>query len=160
MFDNWANDPRVTRFLTWPPHQSPAVTKGLLESWCALYEQKDFYLWAITLAGTPIGSISVVKNNPQSDCVELGYCIGYLYWNKRLMTEALQAVIDYLFEQVGLHRIENWHAVQNPASGRVAQNCGLTHEGIRREDFKTLDGVYLDIAEYGILHREWAAKKT
>ena len=86
MFDNWANDPRVTRFLTWPPHQSPAVTKDLLESWCALYEQKDFYLWAITLAGTPIGSISVVKNNPQSACVELGYCIGYLYWNKRLMT--------------------------------------------------------------------------
>ncbi|GEM_PF-6663323 len=35
MFDNWANDPRVTRYLTWSPHESPEATKQLLERWCA-----------------------------------------------------------------------------------------------------------------------------
>lgn len=35
MYDGWASDPQVTRFLTWPPHTSPELTRQLLESWCA-----------------------------------------------------------------------------------------------------------------------------
>ena len=76
---------------------------------------------------------------------ELGYCIGYAFWN------------NYLFSQVGVNRIGISHAVKNPASGRVAQKCGLTYEGTKREYFKTRTGEFLDMAEYGILKREWIA---
>lgn len=83
------------------------------------------------------------------------FIIEYDYWNKGIMTEAAKAVIDYLFAEVGVNRVGISHAVKNPASGKVAQKCGLTYEGTKREYYKTSNGEFLDISEYGILRREW-----
>ncbi|MBQ5415093.1 MAG: GNAT family N-acetyltransferase, partial [Firmicutes bacterium] len=33
MFDNWAKDPEVTRFLTWQPHENAEITRSLLKQW-------------------------------------------------------------------------------------------------------------------------------
>ena len=156
MFDNWASDERVTRYLTWRPHESPEATKQLLELWCASYENLNTYNWVMEYEGTPIGNISVVRLNENSEYVELGYCIGYDYWNKGFMTEAAKAVIDFLFSEIGVNRVGISHAVKNPASGKVAKKCGLTFEGTKREYFKTWTGEFLDISDYGILRSEWS----
>lgn len=155
MFENWASDERVTRYLTWRPHTSPESTKKLLELWCAAYEKPNTYNWVLEYEGAPIGNISVVLINEKSEWAELGYCMGYAYWNKGLMPEAAKAVINFLFTEVGVNRIGISHAVKNPASGRVAQKCGLTLEGTKREYFKTADDEFLDISEYGILKSDW-----
>lgn len=67
MFDNWANDERVTRFLTWTPHGSAESSKQLLESWCAAYENESTYNWAIEFEGKVIGNISVVRFNEKHE---------------------------------------------------------------------------------------------
>ena len=61
MFENWASDERVTRYLTWCPHESPEATRQLLELWCAAYENPSAYNWVMEYEGTPIGNISVVR---------------------------------------------------------------------------------------------------
>ncbi len=155
MFRNWANDPDVTKFLTWAPHGSVNVTNVLLKSWCEEYKKPDRYNWVIEYQGEPIGGIDVVRLNTRSEWAELGYCMGTEWWNKGLMTEAAQAVIRYLFCEVGVHRIVIEHATENPGSGRVAQKCGLTLEGVKRDYFKKYDGAFLDIAQYAILQEEW-----
>ena len=159
MFDNWASDERVTRYLTWPPHKSPELTRQLLEGWCAAYENPDTYKWAMEYEGELIGNISVVRISENSEWADLGYCMGHAYWHRGLMTEAAKAVIDFLFEAVGVHRVAISHAVKNPASGRVAQKCGLTFEGTSREFFKTSTGEFLDISYYGIIRSEWERLK-
>lgn len=159
MYDNWANDERVSRFLSWQPHESAEATKQLLESWCEAYENDSTYNWAIEYDGTVIGSISVVETKERHERAELGYCMGYAYWNKGIMSEAAKAVIDYLFSEVGANRIDISHAVKNPASGRVAQKCGLTYEGTKREFFKASSGEILDVSYYGILRSEWERQK-
>ena len=159
MFDNWANDERVTRYLTWCPHESPEATKQLLELWCAAYENTGTYNWAIEYEGIVIGNISVVRLNEESEWAELGYCMGYTYWNKGIMPEAAKAVIDYLFAEIGVNRVAISHAVKNPASGRVAQKCGLTFEGTKREYYKNFAGEFLDISDYGIVRSEWEKMK-
>lgn len=155
MFENWANDERVTRYLTWSPHKSQEDTRQLLEAWCAAYKNSDTYNWAIEYQGILIGNISVVRFDERSEWVDLGYCIGYAYWNRGIMPEAAKAVIDFLFAEVGVNRVGISHAVKNPASGRVAQKCGLTFEGTKREFFKTLQGEFLDISDYSIVRSEW-----
>lgn len=160
MFENWANDERVTHYLTWSPHQSSEETKQLLELWCAAYENQDTYNWAMEYEGAPIGNISVVRFDEKSEHADIGYCMGYAYWNKGIMPEAAKAVIDYLFNEIGLNRIGISHAAKNPASGRVAQKCGLTFEGTKREYFKTLTGEFLDISDYGIIRSEWEKQKA
>ncbi|HIS27594.1 MAG TPA: GNAT family N-acetyltransferase [Candidatus Pullilachnospira intestinigallinarum] len=159
MFETWANDPRVTRFLTWEPHGTPQVTRQLLAQWCADYEKPDNYNWAMELDGRLIGSIGVVRMDEKSERVDLGYCMAYDCWNQGLMPEAARAVIDYLFGQVGIHRLTICHAVKNPASGRVAQKCGLTYEGTMREFEKSAEGEFLDIAWYGIVRSEWEKQR-
>ncbi len=160
MFDCWANDERVTRYLTWLPHGSPELTKQLLTDWCARYDDLSYYNWVIEFEGTPIGNISAVHLNEKSEHAELGYCMGYDYWGKGIMTEAAKAVIDFLFSEVGVNRVAIGHAVKNPASGRVAQKCGLTYEGTSRQYYKSFSGEFHDVSHYGILRSEWEAQKN
>lgn len=155
MFENWASDERVTKFLTWQPHKSADETVELLKNWVDSYESLTTYNWLIEFEGKAIGNISVVRISERSENADLGYCMGVNYWNKGLMTEAAKAVIEYLFEEVGMHKIRIKHAVKNPASGRVAQKCGLAYEGTERESFKAENGEFLDIASYAILKQEW-----
>lgn len=160
MFDNWAKDGRVTRYLTWSPHPSPEATQELLRLWCDAYENPGTYNWAMVYEGTLIGNISVTHMDEKSEWAELGYCMGYAYWNKGLMPEAVKAVIAFLFTQVLVNRIAITHAVKNPASGRVAQKCGFTFEGTKREYYQSSTGEFLDISDYGILRREWEAREN
>ena len=37
MFQNWASDPEVTKYLTWPPHADAEVSKAVLEAWVSSY---------------------------------------------------------------------------------------------------------------------------
>ena len=132
--------------------------RQLLESWCAQYPKADYYNWAIRAQDRLIGNISAVEVDERSERVALGYCLSAACWNRGYMTEAAQAVVDFLFREVHVHRVEITHAVKNPGSGAVARKCGLTLEGIRREYFKAADGQYLDIAGYAILREAWEAK--
>ncbi|MBR6323166.1 MAG: GNAT family N-acetyltransferase, partial [Lachnospiraceae bacterium] len=47
MFRNWASDPEVTKFLTWPTHKSAEVTGRILAEWIPQYRKDDYYHWAI-----------------------------------------------------------------------------------------------------------------
>ena len=75
MFANWASDPEVTRFLTWPPHSDAGVTRWLLSQWISHYEDGGYFQWAIELreTGAVIGSIAVVKLEEAIGSAEIGY---------------------------------------------------------------------------------------
>lgn len=158
MFENWASDERVTRYLTWPPHDTPALSRRLLEKWCASYDDPATYNWGIVFEGKLIGNISVVRFDDRCEYAELGYCMGFDYWNRGIMSEAAQRVIDFLFDKVNVNRVGISHAADNPASGGVAKKCGMTYEGTKREYFKTQTGEFLDISDHSILRREWETK--
>ena len=154
MFRNWASDPEVTKYLTWPPHENVEVTQNLLERWTTEYEKPDYYQWMIVLKeiGEPIGSISVVRQNDRVEEAEIGYCIGSRWWHRGIVPEALTAVIKYLFEEVGMNRVAARHDPNNPNSGRVMRKCGMEYEGTHRMADRNNQGI-CDAAYYAILHR-------
>ena len=82
MFKIWANDERVTEYLSWQPHANGEVTKELIDLWIDNYVKIDTYNWAIFSKEyhTIIGSIGVVSNKEATLACELGWCIGYNYW--------------------------------------------------------------------------------
>ena len=77
MFRNWASDPDVTKYLTWPTYEKVETAYGILDYWIAEYEKCSFYQWMIVLKelGEPIGSISVVRQNEAVEEAEI-HCIG------------------------------------------------------------------------------------
>ena len=147
---NWTSDPEVTKYLTWPTHQSVEQTEQVIkEFWIANYDKKDFYEWAIELneIEQPIGSISAVRVDDNIDAVEIGYCIGREFWHKGYTSEALKEVMRFFFEEVGDGRVCARHDVNNPNSGKVMQKCGMEYEGTMRRADRNNTGI-TDVAVY------------
>lgn len=155
MYYNWASDPEVTKYLTWPAHTSLKVTRDLLEEWVPRYADGGYFNWVIEYkeTGKPIGNISVVKLNENTEAADIGYCMGRAYWGKGLMPEALKAVVEYLFDVVGLNRIAACHDVNNPNSGKVMKKAGMRWEGILRAAGKNNCGI-CDEAWYSIIRAD------
>ena len=156
MYNNWACEDAVTKFLTWQTHTNQDVTKSVLADWIPKYENKDFYNWAIELKeeNRLIGNISVVSLREETLSAILGYCMGSKWWGKEIMPEAGKAVLKYLFEEVGFNRIAANHDKNNPKSGRVMQKIGMTYEGTLRSAGFCNQGI-IDDVRYSILKSEW-----
>ncbi len=155
MLRNWASDPEVTKYLTWPPHANVEVSRMVLSDWVKNYEKPDFYQWAIILkeTGEPIGSISAVHLSDSVGLAHIGYCIGQPWWHRGYTSEALKAVIDFFFDRVGANRVEARHDPRNPHSGGVMRKCGMQYEGTLRQYDRNNQGI-CDASWYGILAGE------
>ena len=155
MFRNWASDPEVTRYLTWPAHGSVDITRMVLADWISRYDDGSFFNWAIVLkeTGEVIGNIAAVSVIEPLESAELGYCLGRAFWGRGIMPEALRATEDYLFDTVGLGRVAACHDVNNPKSGRVMAKAGMKPEGILRGAGKNNLGV-CDEAWYAMVKRD------
>ena len=76
---------------------------------------------------TIIGACGVTALDDQA---ELGYWLGVPYWGKGYATEALHAVIDYAFTDLGHEAVNAGARVTNPASRRVLEKCGFQWTGV------------------------------
>ena len=52
MYNNWASDPEVTKYITWPTHTSIDVTKRVVSMWTSSYDNPEYYHWVIELKET------------------------------------------------------------------------------------------------------------
>lgn len=88
-------------------------------------------VFAIEWDGEYVGNIGLA---PGSDAyrlsAEIGYFIGEPYWNKGIATEAVNLVVDFGFNELGLVRIHTGVFEYNPASMRVLEKCGFERDGI------------------------------
>lgn len=156
IFNNYANDERVTRHLFWDAHQNLDVTKLYVEYTISRTEDLN-YIWVVELKETNqiIGNIAVVKINEKFLTCEIGYVFGYKWWGNGYCTEALKTVINYMINEVDCHLVEAKFIDKNPASGRVMEKAGMKYEGKLRE--RTIDKVtkeFCDIMIYSITEEE------
>lgn len=133
VFHNWAKDADVARYLSWSEHTSIEITREVLKKWTEAYVLPHSYEWGIELkeSGELIGSIGLPRLEENSTIAEVGYCIGKKYWNKGIVTEALTAVMEFCFREVGFESVMARHDVENPASGRVMKKCGMRYLGCK-----------------------------
>ncbi|MGN0143575.1 MAG: GNAT family N-acetyltransferase [Clostridium sp.] len=159
MYNNWASDENVTRYLSWPMHKAKSMSISYVKWLIKNYEKDDentIYDWAIELKeiGEPIGSISAVSINYDIESVQIGYCIGFKWWYKGIVSEAFKEVIRFFMEDVGVNRIEARCDSRNVNSSRVMEKCGLKYEGTLRSSDKNNAGV-CNILWYSILKSDY-----
>ena len=153
MYQNWASDDEVTKYLTWRTHPSLEVSQSVIQTWVDSYTDKDYYQWAIVYKDEPIGSIAVVEKKDEISMVHIGYCIGKRWWNQGITSEALKAVMDFFFDVVGAKRIEARHDPRNSYSGQVMKKCGMKYEGTLRGADWNNQGI-CDACYYALLASE------
>lgn len=156
MYRNWASDPEVTRFLTWPTHESVDVSAQVVDGWVRERDNLSSYQWAVELKEIhePIGSISAVKTDDRTRSATVGYCIGRRWWGRGITAEALKAVMAFFFEEVGMNCVNAYHDPRNPNSGRVMRKCGMSYEGTWRAGGVNNQGI-CDEVWYSILRDEY-----
>ena len=147
MFEGWASDDEVTKFLTWNTHESVETTKSILEMWIEQYKKPERINFAIELKSENnlIGGIDVVG---YLDGVPvIGYVLSRKYWNSGYMSEACKTVVDYLFS-IGHETVIIDALVENAASNKVIRKCGgifqeTYEEFLTRKNKKVLINRYL-----------------
>lgn len=138
IFQNWTHDPEVTRFMRYNPHETLEVTREWLrqEENSESETQAD---WGFVLreTGELIGSGGLFFSQERG-LYELGYNLMKKVWNQGLATEAVQAILTFGRERLGITRVFACHAKDNPASGRVLEKAGFVYQ--RDGSYASLDG--------------------
>jgi RimJ/RimL family protein N-acetyltransferase len=133
VFEAYASDPDVTRYLSWRAYERVEPLAAFLRESAARWERGDGHLaWLLCLRGTsrPIGSIGVTLE-PGGKAL-FGYALGKKFWGHGFATEALAFLVDWTLAQPQLWRTWAFCDVENPASVRVMEKAGLMREGILR----------------------------
>lgn len=128
-FYDYARVDGVGQMAGWLPHESKETTQMILDSF--ITHKKTF---ALELDGKVIGSLGIETYNEEKfpelanlQGRSIGYVLSKEYWGKGLMPEAVKAVQQYLFEEVGLDFLLISHFVWNGQSRRVIQKCGFQY---------------------------------
>jgi len=129
IFEGWAQDTEVTRYLTWRPHDRIEQTQAFVRSCIEAWEGEIRFPYMITLKEIDqvIGMIDPRIEGPK---VGIGYGLARAYWGKGYIPEATRAIIEWAFQQPSLYRVYATTDVENIASQRVLEKVGMQCEGI------------------------------
>jgi len=152
MYDNWASDKEVAKYVSFNLHKDYNETKQILQKWIDEYDNGS-YNWVVELKDTHIiiGNISVIKINQKHNNCEIGYVYGSKFWKNGYATESLKKVIDFLLNECDFHLVEAKYLASNMASGRVMEKSGMKKDGIlRQRRISKINNGYDDLVIYSI----------
>jgi RimJ/RimL family protein N-acetyltransferase len=134
------------------------VTASLLQEWIS--QQAIFprcsYVFRIELteSGDFIGLIALNLGKPNFKLAEIWYKTDPRFWKKGYTTEAVNALLEFSFSTLKLHRVEAGCAVENKASIKILEKVGMTREGSKRK-ILPIRGEWVDNYFYAILDTDF-----
>jgi len=131
VFNAYAQDAEVTRYLTWRPHRDRAETDAYIALCLAAPEDvARTYVLTNPTDGAVLGALDLRRPAPHR--VEFGYVLARRWWGMGLMTEVLTEVTRLALSLDGVFRIGAVCDVENIGSARVMEKSGLVREGMLR----------------------------
>lgn len=136
IFDSYATDVDVTRFLSWPPHQSIVETTAFLEHAALEWDLgKSFALVAFDRK-QPAELLGMFSPRLVGHRVSYGYVLRASAWGKGCASEIMRWLVDHALSHPSIHRTEAFCDVEHPASARVMEKAGMEREGVLRRYFR------------------------
>lgn len=131
IFEQYAQDEDVTRYLIWPPHKSIEDTKDFLKRCQTSWSSDSDFPWAIIRKEDNI-LVGMVGIRINEHGVNLGYLLGKQFWHQGYMIETLKPIIDWAFSQDEIYRVWAFCDVENTSSASLLEKAGLQREGVLR----------------------------
>lgn len=131
VFEEYASDPAVTRYMIWPTHTSVRDAEAFLPLCDAGWSSGQELSWAITV---PPGDrvVGMIGLRPLEFKADLGYVLARRLWGHGIMPEAAGAVLRVALQDPRVWRVWAMCDVDNRASARVLEKIGMTYEGTLR----------------------------
>lgn len=156
LFD-YSRDPQVAKHVLWDAQTSVSEARAYVRYMLRRYRAGEPASWGIEEKETSrvVGTIGYMWYQRDNNACEVGYSLARRRWNRGYMTEALAEVLRFSFEELGVHRVEAQHEVENAASGAVMRKCGMRKEGTLRGRLYN-KGRYVDVDLYAMLREDYA----
>jgi RimJ/RimL family protein N-acetyltransferase len=153
------SDPEVARYLSRGPWTELAQAIESIEQTLANYASGAGLRLGITLreTGQLIGDACLYDFMDDNRRCDIGYVLARAHWGHGYVSEALEALLAYGFDSLGLNRVEADIDPANAASGRVLEKLGFRREGYMPERW-IVNGEPADTVFYGLLLRYWRAR--
>ena len=158
IYEEYAQDTEVTRFMLWEPHKSMDETNEFMgrmqDAWSSGQGHRAWVMERVE-DGALLGMMGFHHHMPHS--IQVGYVLARKYWGSGYTAEALRLLINEAFGTDYIDRICAFCDVENKGSARVMEKAGMSLEGTLRGYMKrsNLDPNLRDCLMYGILRQDW-----
>jgi RimJ/RimL family protein N-acetyltransferase len=147
-----AMNPEIMRYIKDPQtiEETRKITTQIAKDWIG--NEGNWVLFALTLkeTGKYIGMVCFRYESIENDTVEMGWRLGLEYHGKGYATEAAQALLDFIKQEIKPHKVVAYCVAENIGSSNIMTKLGMQHEATLRE-FSKLGGQWFDEAIYGII---------
>lgn len=154
----YASNPKVARLTAWEPHRTLDDTFQFIHEYVAgRYALKVPEPLVITQKDNPgktIGTVGCFWASEKNKTMELAYALSEPFWGRGLVVEAARAVVDHVFRNYDVNRVQAHCKAENLASARVMEKLGMKYEGTVRSGV-ILKGQVWDMKYYAVLREEW-----
>ncbi len=135
------------------PHKSVAETREYVAQNC---EGEPWQTWAITRIqdDTALGWVVLIHSEDRPNVREIGYILNRSAWGAGIAREAVDRVIRYGFEELGLRRIYADVDPENMSSIKLLNVLGFQQEALLRQEAETHIGIR-DSLIFGLLQDDW-----
>ena len=147
----------VSRFISPPPTTVEGFERFI--AWTHRQRTAGTYAcFAVTVQGfdTAIGIFQVRELEPGFGAAEWGFAIGSPFWGTGVFQEGAALALEFVFETLGVHRLEARAASANGRGNGALLKLGAVPEGTLRKSF-IKDGRQLDQVMYAIIDEDWRA---
>ncbi|MGZ8434127.1 MAG: GNAT family N-acetyltransferase [Candidatus Binatia bacterium] len=131
IFNNYARDPEVTRYVTWSPYTDSTAVPPFLQSRLSRWDSGEEYSWILTVPADD-RAIGMIGCRAREHAADIGYVLGRAYWGRGYVTEAATAIVEWASRLETIYRVWAACEVENKASARVLEKVGMQREGILR----------------------------
>ena len=160
-FLTYRNDSDVAKYQGWgipyPREKGEAFILSMKDR--VALKQDGWIQFAVALKDTDelIGDLGCYIKKDDIRQARIGFTLASKHWRRGYITEIVPHLLDYLFEDMDIHRVVADCDVENIASYRTLEKLGFRREAHFVESY-LVDGVYASEYHYGMLQREWREK--
>ena len=154
------SDEDTCKYLTHNAVNDIEGIKRMIGGMQRFFDEKQRIRWGLAQKkdNTLIGHCGFFDIDSSNCCAEISYCLKRGSWGQGIMTEAVDAMLRFGFEDYGFHRITAKVIKGNIGSIRVLQKLGFTEEGLLRESLYK-NGQYHDLMILSVLESEYRRTK-
>ena len=156
-FSAYRTDPEVARFQPWENFGHHAAEEFVRQQMRAIPDTRgEWFQVALALAESDdlIGDCAIRPLLDEPRIVELGFTLSRTHQGHGYATEAVRALLGYLFGTLRKHKVVAYADVRNDRSVRLLERVGLRREGFMRENYM-VHGRWVDECFYAMLESDW-----
>jgi len=161
-FLTYRSDPEVARYQGWTEPYTHVMADEFIQEMKTHQpgEPGKWFQWAIELRarGQLIGDCAFHMQERDTRQAEIGVTLSRAHQGRGYAQEAIQRLLKYLFDELGLHRVSANCDPENKPAWQILERMGFRREAHFVESL-WFKGRYADEYWYALLYREWAAAK-